>query len=117
MKPPPAFDLIGVGSPIMDLLAPVSDAFLRENVAGEKGEQTLEAEQALDFVLRGAIAINREAQLVGQPCQAADVIGFAIAHLFHADDVAQIRQYRIRICFWISRAFPGIAGARFTKEW
>ncbi len=36
-----AFDLIGVGSPIMDLLARVDDAFLRQNVAGEKGGMVL----------------------------------------------------------------------------
>jgi len=34
-------DLIGVGSPIMDLLAHVDDAFLREHVAGEKGGMVL----------------------------------------------------------------------------
>jgi sugar/nucleoside kinase (ribokinase family) len=35
------FDLIGVGSPIMDLLARVPEAFLRQNVAGEKGGMVL----------------------------------------------------------------------------
>jgi sugar/nucleoside kinase (ribokinase family) len=34
------FDLIGVGSPIMDLMAPVPEAFL-QNVAGEKGGMVL----------------------------------------------------------------------------
>jgi len=34
-------DLIGVGSPIMDLLAHVDDAFLRDHVAGEKGGMVL----------------------------------------------------------------------------
>ncbi len=38
---PTAFDLIGVGSPIMDLLARVDDAFLLKNVAGEKGGMVL----------------------------------------------------------------------------
>ena len=37
----PTFDLIGVGSPIMDLLARVPDAFLQCNVAGEKGGMVL----------------------------------------------------------------------------
>ena len=37
----PTFDLIGVGSPIMDLLARVPDAFLQRNVAGEKGGMVL----------------------------------------------------------------------------
>src|ERR1035437_2096726 len=37
----PLFDLIGVGSPIMDLLAHVSDGFLAENVAGAKGGMVL----------------------------------------------------------------------------
>ncbi|MDD2763635.1 MAG: adenosine kinase [Opitutaceae bacterium] len=41
MKPSPAsFDLIGVGSPIMDLLAPVPDAFL-PRVGGAKGGMVL----------------------------------------------------------------------------
>ena len=35
------FDLIGVGSPIMDLLARVPDEFLTKNVAGEKGGMVL----------------------------------------------------------------------------
>ena len=35
------FDLIGVGSPIMDLLAEVPDHFLTEHVAGEKGGMVL----------------------------------------------------------------------------
>jgi sugar/nucleoside kinase (ribokinase family) len=37
----PSFDLIGVGNPIMDILAHVEDAFLREHVAGEKGGMVL----------------------------------------------------------------------------
>jgi len=36
-----AFDLIGVGSPIMDLLARVSDSFLDLHVAGDKGGMVL----------------------------------------------------------------------------
>ena len=35
------FDLIGVGNPIMDLLAHVDDAFLRTHVAGDKGGMVL----------------------------------------------------------------------------
>ena len=35
------FELIGVGSPIMDLLARVPDEFLRQHVAGEKGGMVL----------------------------------------------------------------------------
>ncbi|MFM7749710.1 MAG: PfkB family carbohydrate kinase, partial [Opitutaceae bacterium] len=35
------FDLIGVGSPIMDLLARVPDDFLRRHVAGDKGGMVL----------------------------------------------------------------------------
>jgi sugar/nucleoside kinase (ribokinase family) len=37
----PEFDLIGVGSPIMDLLARVPDDFLRRHVPGEKGGMVL----------------------------------------------------------------------------
>ena len=36
-----SFDLIGVGSPIMDLLARVPDEFLRSHVAGDKGGMVL----------------------------------------------------------------------------
>ncbi|MES2696382.1 MAG: adenosine kinase [Verrucomicrobiota bacterium] len=36
-----SFDLIGVGSPIMDLTARVPDEFLAKNVAGEKGGMVL----------------------------------------------------------------------------
>lgn len=36
-----SFDLIGVGSPIMDLLARVPDDFLRRHVSGEKGGMVL----------------------------------------------------------------------------
>ena len=35
------FDLIGVGSPIMDVLAHVTDSFLKENVPGDKGGMIL----------------------------------------------------------------------------
>lgn len=37
----PAFDLIGIGNPIMDVLAQVDDTFLRNHVAGEKGGMVL----------------------------------------------------------------------------
>jgi sugar/nucleoside kinase (ribokinase family) len=46
----PAFDLIGVGSPIMDLLARVPDEFLR-NVAGEKGGMVLVDHDEMQRVL------------------------------------------------------------------
>ena len=39
-SPAPSFDLIGIGSPIMDLLAPVPEAFLA-SVRGEKGGMVL----------------------------------------------------------------------------
>jgi sugar/nucleoside kinase (ribokinase family) len=39
--PSPAFDLIGVGNPIMDLLARVDDAFLAQYVPGAKGGMVL----------------------------------------------------------------------------
>lgn len=49
------FDLVGVGSPIMDLLAPVSEDFLRR-IGGEKGGMVLvdEAEMARMVSLLGA---------------------------------------------------------------
>ncbi|MBA3850303.1 MAG: adenosine kinase [Opitutus sp.] len=37
----PAIELIGVGNPIMDILAHIEDAFLRQHVAGEKGGMVL----------------------------------------------------------------------------
>jgi sugar/nucleoside kinase (ribokinase family) len=37
----PGFEIIGVGSPIMDLLAPVPDAFLQQHVSGAKGGMVL----------------------------------------------------------------------------
>ena len=40
-SPAPSFDLIGVGNPIMDLLAHVDDDFLRTHVAGDKGGMIL----------------------------------------------------------------------------
>ena len=37
----PSFDLIGVGNPIMDILAHVEESFLKQHVAGEKGGMVL----------------------------------------------------------------------------
>ncbi len=37
----PSFDLIGIGNPIMDLLAHVPESFLQAHVAGEKGGMVL----------------------------------------------------------------------------
>ncbi|MFI5335304.1 MAG: adenosine kinase, partial [Opitutales bacterium] len=37
----PTLDLLGVGNPIMDLLAHVSEAFLTDHVAGGKGGMVL----------------------------------------------------------------------------
>jgi sugar/nucleoside kinase (ribokinase family) len=41
----PTFDLIGIGNPIMDVLAHVNDDFLRAHVAGEKGGMVLVDDQ------------------------------------------------------------------------
>ncbi len=41
----PTFDLIGVGNPIMDVLAHVNDSFLRAHVSGEKGGMVLVDDQ------------------------------------------------------------------------
>ena len=38
---PPSFELIGIGNPIMDLLAHVPESFLTAHVAGEKGGMVL----------------------------------------------------------------------------
>jgi sugar/nucleoside kinase (ribokinase family) len=49
-----SFDLIGIGNPIMDLLAHVPESFLTENVAGEKGGMVLVDDQDI-AVLMGKI--------------------------------------------------------------
>jgi sugar/nucleoside kinase (ribokinase family) len=46
----PAFDLIGVGSPIMDLLAPVPDEFLRKHIAGDKGGMVLVDDREIERI-------------------------------------------------------------------
>jgi sugar/nucleoside kinase (ribokinase family) len=46
------FDLIGVGSPIMDLLARVPDTFLRTHVAGEKGGMVLVDHDEMERIVR-----------------------------------------------------------------
>ncbi len=55
-----SFDLIGVGNPIMDLLAHVDDAFLSAHVAGEKGGMVLVDDAdiaALVHRLKGQVAM------------------------------------------------------------
>jgi sugar/nucleoside kinase (ribokinase family) len=46
------FDLIGVGSPIMDLLARVPDEFLRKHVAGDKGGMVLVDDAEMERIIR-----------------------------------------------------------------
>ena len=53
------FDLIGVGSPIMDLLARVPDEFLQQHVAGDKGGMVLvdhDEMQRIIALLNGELA-------------------------------------------------------------
>ena len=45
------FDLVGIGNPIMDLLAHVDDGFLAANVAGEKGGMVLVDDAEIDRLL------------------------------------------------------------------
>lgn len=52
--PPPHFDLIGVGNPIMDLLAHVDDAFLARHVVGDKGGMVLVDDHDLAGLVRHA---------------------------------------------------------------
>lgn len=47
----PSFELIGVGNPIMDLLAHVPESFLATHVAGEKGGMVLVDEQGIAQLL------------------------------------------------------------------
>ncbi len=51
MTASPEYDLIGVGSPIVDLTAQVPDAFLR-NVSGEKGGMVLEDDAEMARILK-----------------------------------------------------------------
>jgi sugar/nucleoside kinase (ribokinase family) len=46
-----SFDLIGIGNPIMDLLAHVPESFLTENVAGEKGGMVLVDDQDIAILM------------------------------------------------------------------
>ncbi|MBL9201487.1 MAG: adenosine kinase [Opitutaceae bacterium] len=48
----PAFDLIGVGSPIMDLVARVPDDFLKKHVSGEKGGMVLVDDHEMERIVR-----------------------------------------------------------------
>jgi hypothetical protein len=47
-----SFDLIGVGSPIMDLLAPVPDDFLQRHVSGDKGGMVLVDHDEMERIVR-----------------------------------------------------------------
>lgn len=47
-----SFELIGVGNPIMDLLAHVDDAFLKQHVAGDKGGMVLVDDADIVALLR-----------------------------------------------------------------
>ncbi len=51
MPNPPTFDLIGVGNPIMDLLAHVPESFLASHVTGEKGGMVLVDDRDLAALL------------------------------------------------------------------
>src|SRR5437868_3280347 len=48
------FDLMGIGSPIMDLLAHVDEAFLRSHVQGEKGGMVLVDNADIETMARQA---------------------------------------------------------------
>lgn len=55
------FDLVGIGNPIMDLVAPTTDEFLAANVAGEKGGMVLvDADDIARLVARlgGRVAVT-----------------------------------------------------------
>lgn len=56
----PAFDLLGIGNPIMDCIARVDDAFLRAHVAGDKGGMVLVDDSDIEQLLArlgGAVAM------------------------------------------------------------
>jgi sugar/nucleoside kinase (ribokinase family) len=56
----PAFELLGIGNPIMDFIARVDDAFLRTHVAGEKGGMVLVDDSDIEQLLArlgGAVAM------------------------------------------------------------
>ncbi|MFZ5495173.1 MAG: adenosine kinase [Verrucomicrobiota bacterium] len=56
----PSFELLGIGNPIMDFIAPVDDAFLRQNVPGDIGGMVLVDDADIERLLArlgGAVAM------------------------------------------------------------
>ena len=105
------FELIGVGSPIMDLLARVPDAFLQKNVAGEKGGMVLVDHDEMQRIV-GLLATSPAHATGGSAANAtfnATRLGLRATFLgkLGHDDVAQV--YRRTF------AAAGVDGHRFKS--
>jgi sugar/nucleoside kinase (ribokinase family) len=107
---PASFDLIGVGSPIMDLLARVPDAFL-QNVPGDKGGMVLVDHDEMQRIL-GLLAGEPAYSTGGSAANAtfnAARLGLRTAFLGKLGNDELARVYR--------RAFEaaGVDGSRFKQ--
>ena len=67
--------IVGVGSPILDLLVNVDDAFI-DTIEGQKGGMELVAPEVLDSILK-----NSQAEVVNAPGGSAANTIFGLAHL------------------------------------
>ena len=59
-----SIDLIGVGSPLVDLLIEVDDAFLSEHVSGDKGGMEMVDMDAINALLENTVAKLNVSQVV-----------------------------------------------------
>ncbi len=104
-----SFDLIGVGSPIMDLLARVPDAFLQKNVAGDKGGMVLvdhDEMQRIVGLLEGEPAYATGGSAANAPFYAAR-LGLRTTFLgkLGQDDLARVYRHAFETA--------GVDGTRF----
>lgn len=108
-SPTHAFDLVGVGSPIMDLLAPVTTEFVSEHVAGDKGGMVLVNADEMEAIL-GNLAFAPALSTGGSAANAtlnATRLGLRTTFLGKLGDCATATAYRERF------AALGIDTSRF----
>lgn len=108
---PPAFDLIGVGSPIMDLLARVPDEFLHRHVTGDKGGMVLVEDDEMQHIV-GLLAAQPAYATGGSAANAtfnATRLGLRTTFLgkLGNDDVARIYRHVFETA--------GVDGSRFKN--